>query len=97
MRARLGRSNDADRQFAGILAALLTDGLDAVASACREALEGGTYSRDVVLNLLARRHDVTPPAPVAVPAALTLTLEPAADCARYDRLRAAPEAGHGTA
>jgi transposase len=97
MRARLGRSNDADRQFAGILAALLTDGLGAVESACREALEGGTYSRDVVLNLLARRHDVTPPAPVAVPAALTLTLEPAADCARYDRLRAAPEAGHGTA
>lgn len=97
VRGRLGRSDEADRQFVDILAAILTDGLDAVEAACREALEGGTHSRDVILNILARRHDVARPAAVAVPAALTLSIEPAADCARYDRLRAAREGCHGTA
>lgn len=97
VRARLGRSDEADRQFVGILAAILTDGLDAVEAACREALASGTHSRDVILNILARRHDVTPTPPVAVPAALTLTIEPAADCARYDGLRVARESCHGAA
>lgn len=97
VKARLGRSNDADRQFVAILAAILTDGLEAVEAACREALQDGPCGRDVILNILTRRHDVTRPAPVAVPAALTLTIEPAADCARYDRLRAAREVCHGAA
>jgi transposase len=97
VKARLGRSNDADRQFAAILGAIVTDGLEAVESACQEALRDGPCGRDVILNLLARRHDVTPPAPVAVPAALTLAIEPAADCARYDRLRATGEACRGPA
>ena len=51
---------------------LLTDGLEAVESACQEALRDGPCGRDVILNLLARRHDVTPPAAVAVPAALII-------------------------
>jgi|SRR5512143_487589 transposase len=97
VKARLGHSNDADRQFVAILAAILTDGLEAVEAACREALQDGPCGRDVILNILTRRHDVTRPAPVAVPAALTLTIEPAADCARYDRLRAAREVCHGAA
>jgi len=97
VRDRLGRSNEADHQFVDILAALLTDGLDAVEAACREALANGTHSRDVILNILARRHDVARPTAVAVPTALTLSIEPAADCGRYDRLRAAREGCHGTA
>ena len=36
-------------------------------------------------------------AAMTVPAALTLSIEPAADCGRYDRLRAAREGCHGTA
>lgn len=97
VRTRLGRGDDADRQFVGVLAAILTDGLDAVEAACREALVSGTCSRDVILNILARRHDVTPAPAMAVPAALTLSIEPAADCGRYDRLRAVREGCHGTA
>ena len=97
VRTRLGRGDEADRQFVGILAAIPTDGLDAVEAACREALASGTHSRDVILNILARRHDVTPAPSVAVPAALTLSIEPAADGGRYDRLRAAREGCHGTA
>ena len=45
------------------------------------------FSADAVLNLLARGNELDPPAPVLTPASLTLGLEPAADCARYDGLR----------
>jgi transposase len=96
VQVRLGRSNDADRQFAGILAAILTDGLEAVDAACQQALIDGLCSRDVVLTLLARRR--TPPAlpPAIVPAALALVHEPKADCERYDALRSrAEEVTHG--
>ena len=48
--------------------------------------------REVVLNILARQRDAAPPRPVATPAALTLAIEPAADCTRYDRLRHPPPA-----
>lgn len=34
VRTRLGRSNEADRQFVAILAAILSDGLEAVEAAC---------------------------------------------------------------
>ena len=97
VRVRLGRGDDADRQFVGVLAAILTDGLEAVEAACQEALASGTHSRDVILNILARRRDGAPASSVAVPAALALSIEPAADCARYDRLRAAREGCHGAA
>ena len=90
VKTRLGRSHDADRQFVAILGAILTDGLDAVEAACHEALKDGPCGCDVILNILARRHDVTQPTPVEVPAALRLRIEPAADCARYDSLRRAP-------
>jgi hypothetical protein len=92
---RTRRSHEADRQFVAILGAILTDGLDAVEAACHEALKDGPCGCDVILNILARRHDVTQPTPVEVPAALRLRIEPAADCARYDGLRPAREVGHG--
>ena len=61
--------------------------LDAVEAACAEALAGGTVSRDVVLNILARQREPAPPANIMTPAALTLRHAPIADCARYDNLR----------
>jgi transposase len=103
VRRRLGVGDDADRHFVGILAAVMDDGLEAVEAACRQALDGGPCGRDVVLNILARRREEDPPPPLDVPAALRLSLEPAADCERYDRLRpglASRETGaeviHGT-
>ena len=87
VRRRLSAHPDGDRQFVGILGAVLTDGLDVVEAACAEALGAGLFSRDVVLNVLARRRE---PAPTAAGAALIgprLTIEPLADCARYDKLR----------
>jgi hypothetical protein len=92
VRTRLAGHDDGDRQMVKILAAVPVDGLSAVEAACAEALVGGTFSADVVLNILSRRRQ--PPETVAIPtpASLRLRHEPAADCARYDRLR---EAGHG--
>ena len=86
VRRCLSSHADGDRQFVGILGAVLTDGLDVVEAACAEALAAKLFSRDVVLNLLARRREPTPPANVASigPA---LTIEPLVDCARYDTLR----------
>ena len=86
VRRRLSSHPDGDRQFVGILGAVLTDGLDAVDAACAEALRANLFSRDVVLNLLARQRD---PAPVANLPLIgpKLTIEPVADCARYDKLR----------
>ena len=72
-----------------ILSAVLTDGLAAVEAACAEALAAGVHSADVVLNILARRREPGPPLTITTPDALRLRCEPAADCARYDRLRRA--------
>jgi len=87
VRRILAAHADGDRQFVDILVAAAETGLDAVEAACREALEARLGSRDVVLNLLARRRQPAAVAPIATPAELNLTLEPLADCARYDQLR----------
>ncbi len=87
VRRKLAGADDGNRQMVEILAAVLTDGLAAVEAACAEALAHGVHSADVVLNILARQRDPTPPATILTPAALTLRHAPIADCARYDNLR----------
>jgi transposase len=89
VRRRLAAAEDGDRQMVDILSAVLTDGLGAVEAACAEALREGVHSADVVLNILARRRDPVAPITILTPDALRLRHEPAADCARYDRLRRA--------
>src|SRR5208283_4528239 len=84
IRRKLSGSDDGDRQFVKILAAVLTDGLPAVEAACAQALAEGVHSADVVLNILARRSDPGPAPPIHIPAALRLSHAPVADCARYD-------------
>ncbi len=90
VRRRLAGHDDGDRQFVDILTAVAEAGLEAVETACTEALSAKLCGRDIVLNILARQRDAASPRPVATPAALTLAIEPAADCARYDRLRHPP-------
>ncbi len=87
MREALSTRSDGQRQFVGILGAVLTYGLDPVAAACKEALEMGAVSRDVVLNLLARQNDAGDTPGCEVVAHLpTISAQPVADCARYDAL-----------
>ena len=88
IRERLRGHADGDRQFVAILSAVPEAGLEAVEAACGAALAARLFSADAVLNLLARRREGVPPAPVPTPAELTLGVEPSADCARYDGLRA---------
>jgi transposase len=87
VRRKLAGADDGNRQMVDILAAVLSDGLTAVEAACAEALAHGVHSADVVLNILARQRDPTPPPTILTPAALTLRHAPIADCARYDNLR----------
>ena len=68
---------------------MLADGLAAVEAACGEAQADGVHSADVILNILARRRDPSPPITILTPDALRLRHTPIADCARYDRLRRA--------
>jgi hypothetical protein len=93
IRRRLVAHDDGDKQFVGILTAVLDDGLEAVEAACLEALEATLCSRDIVINILCRRRQPPVPEPIATPADLVLTIEPTADCARYDGLRIFPQAG----
>ena len=87
IRQALRTRADGDRQFVGILGAITTYGLEAVAAACAEALAVRAPSRDVVLTLLSRTHD-TPAVPACdLPAHLPpLQTPPLANCQRYDAL-----------
>jgi hypothetical protein len=89
VRRRLKSSDDGDRQMVSILAAVLTDGIDAVEAACQEALDQNVCSSAVIINILARRRDPAPAITILTPDALRLQHEPLADCARYDSLRRA--------
>jgi transposase len=89
VRAALAAHPDGDRQFVGILCAVLTHGLEGVSNACTAALAAGTVSRDVVLNLLSRDGEPKEPASCDPPPQLPpLKLPPLADCGWYDRLLA---------
>ena len=89
VRRKLADADDGDHQMVAILAAALTDGLPAVEAACAQGMAEGVHSADVILNILARRRDPGPVAPILTPEALRLRHAPIADCARYDQLRRA--------
>lgn len=86
-RERLSKHTDGDRQFVDILAAVPQHGLQAVSDACKEALLSRVISRDLVLNILSRATEPGPPEHYQPPDHLPqLSLFPAADCTRYNRL-----------
>ena len=87
VRRKLKGSDDGDRQMVQILSGVRNDGLTAVEAACGEALAQGVHSAPVIINILARHRDPTPPPLLLTPTVLRLTHEPMADCARYDSLR----------
>lgn len=87
IRQTLSKSPDGDKQFIGILSAVSVYGLEAVVTACSEALAAGVASRDVVLNALSRTHDDPEVSNCEVPLHLPELRDlPIANCSRYDDL-----------
>jgi transposase len=86
LRERLARHSDGDRQFVEILSMVAVYGLEAVTEACAAALDEHVVSSAHVVNLLHRAAAPSVPPTLQVPEALKLTLEPAANCDRYDQL-----------
>ena len=87
MRHALEAHADGDRQFVGILCAVVTYGLDPVTAACTQALAVGAASHDVVLNILGRIQDDPDLPALRICAQLpVLAVPPLADCRRYDVL-----------
>jgi transposase len=87
VREKLEHHPDADRQFVKVLGAVLDHGLEPVETACAEALAAGIANGDVILSILARRHQPPEVPSVITPDALRLKIEPLADCGRYDSIR----------
>jgi hypothetical protein len=83
----LHRYPDWDRQFVSILSAVPVYGLETVCRACEQALSARAVSQDVILNLLNRNQDESPPPCLTIPDSLELSQEPSADLGRYDLLR----------
>jgi transposase len=90
---RLMQQAGGDKAFVELLLAGRQQGLEPLEVACALALEQGTPTAAVVLNHLHRLLSPRPLPTLPTPAGLRLTVEPQADCARYDRLRQ-PEVSH---
>ena len=86
VRAAMINRPDGDKQFVGILSAVLTHGLDAVISACAEAVAANTISQGIILNILSRAQDQQLDAECELPKLPKLKMPPIADCRRYDLL-----------
>ena len=86
VRAAMINRPDGDKQFVGILAAVLTHGLDAVIAACAEAVAANTVSQGIVLNILSRAQEQPRPDDCDAPKLPQLRMPPVADCRRYDLL-----------
>ncbi|KPF50464.1 transposase [Novosphingobium sp. AAP1] len=97
LRRKLGSSDEADRRFVRVLAAISTDGLDAVEAAINEAFDTGAASDEVILNILPRRREPPPNQPLSVVVDLKLKHPPRADCAIYDTLKGEAVRGHNAA
>lgn len=76
-----------NRRFVRVLATVMTDGLESVATAVREALDNGGASDELILNILARYREPPSERPLDVLVDLKLSHPPIADCARYDTVR----------
>jgi transposase len=87
VRDRILKQPKGDRAFVELLMMAGESGLDALTVACELALEYGVVSAPVVMNELRRlvAPDL-PAAPNSVPDGISLTVEPLANCQRYDHL-----------
>jgi transposase len=87
VRDRILKQPKGDRAFVELLMLAGEAGLDALAVACALALESGVVNAPVVMNALRRLVSPHLPATsINIPDGITLTMEPVANCQRYDYL-----------
>jgi hypothetical protein len=87
VRDRILKQPKGDRAFVELLMLAGEAGLDALTVACELALEGGVVNAPVVMNELRRLISPhLPAASINVPDGIVLTMEPVANCHRYDYL-----------
>ncbi|MBW1792100.1 MAG: IS21 family transposase [Deltaproteobacteria bacterium] len=87
VRSYLSNRPGGNKEFVDILCAAARHGLELAEKACSKALAGGTIRGEIILNIIARELDPYPVDLAIVPISLVLTIEPIADCSRYDSLR----------
>ena len=86
LQRHLLRHEGGDRVMAQVLAAVASQGLEAVLVAVELALESGNISGEHVLNVVARLQSPALP-PTSITSHLRLNEEPQANVQRYDHLR----------
>lgn len=87
VRDRILKQPKGDRAFVELLMLAGEAGLDALTVACELALECGGVSAPIVMNELRRLIAPRSPASaINVPDGIALTIEPLANCHRYDHL-----------
>src|SRR3546814_15258192 len=84
LRRRLGTGDEGDRRFVRVLSAVLTDALEPVEAAVREAPANGTASDELILNILPRRREPATPHTTLTSEDRMLQHPPLADSARSD-------------
>jgi transposase len=87
VRDRILKQPKGDRAFVELLMLAGEAGLEALTVACELALESNVINAPVVMNALRRL--LSPPRPVTtitIPDGIALTMEPVANCHRYDYL-----------
>jgi transposase len=92
VRDRILKQGQGDRAFVDLLLmarGLGDSGLDALEVACDLTLQTGVISAAIVLNEMRRLTEGAQSKALDETPTLTLTLEPLADCSRYDDLRSA--------
>jgi hypothetical protein len=92
VRDRILKQDKGDRAFVDLLLmarSLGDSGLETLELACDLTLQAGIMSAPVVLNEMRLLTESARPKPLPdrLPSMPTLTLEPVADCSRYDTLR----------
>ena len=92
VRDRILKQDKGGRAFVDLLLmarSLGDSGLETLEVACDLTLQAGVMSAPVVLNEMRRLTESARPKPLQdrLPSTPTLTLEPLADCSRYDTLR----------
>lgn len=94
VRDRIVKHPKGDSAFVELLLLAGESGLEALTLACELALKGGAVSAPVVMNELRRLVSPITPTPIPVPDGIALTIEPLADCSRYDHLLGATHVLH---